>query len=65
MDKVIVWAAVTVVMAIYAVKVLLLDKLKGWMRETWWFVRIIFPLLLVGVFFVGIIGKILPEEWIT
>lgn len=26
--------------------------------------RIIFPLLLVGVFIVGIIGKLLPQQWI-
>jgi uncharacterized membrane protein YraQ (UPF0718 family) len=34
------------------------------MGETWWFVRLIFPLLLVGVFVVGVIGKLLPEEWV-
>ncbi len=35
-----------------------------WMRETYFFVKIIFPLLLLGVFIVGIIGKIIPPEWI-
>jgi hypothetical protein len=34
------------------------------MRETWWFVRIIFPLLLGGVFVVGVIGALLPEAWV-
>ena len=34
------------------------------MKETWWFVKSIFPLLLLGVFLVGIIGKLIPEEWI-
>jgi len=34
------------------------------MRETWWFVRLIFPLLLGGVFVVGIIGALLPEAWV-
>lgn len=62
--KVIVWAIFTLVMVIYAVKVLPKQKIKDWLRETWWFVRIIFPLLLIGVFIVGIIGKILPEDWI-
>ncbi len=62
--KVLVWAVSTLVMVIYALKVLDRDKIKDWLRETWWFVRIIFPLLLVGVFVVGIIGKILPEDWI-
>ena len=62
--KVIVWAVPTVVMAIYAWKALSPDRLKAWMGETWWFVKTIFPLLLAGVFVVGVIGKLLPEEWI-
>ena len=64
LHKVIVWALSTVIMAIYALRVKAKDELKNWMRETFSFVRIIFPLLLLGVFIVGIIGKILPEEWI-
>ncbi|MFA7465115.1 MAG: permease, partial [Syntrophales bacterium] len=40
------------------------DEIKQWLRESWWFVKIIFPLLILGVFLVGIIGKLLPEEWI-
>jgi hypothetical protein len=62
--KVIVWVVSTVIMVIYALKVKTKDELKSWMRETFFFVRIIFPLLLLGVFIVGIIGKILPETWI-
>lgn len=62
--KVLVWISATLVMVIYAVKVVPGEKLNEWMRETWWFVRLIFPLLLIGVFVVGIIGEILPEEWI-
>ncbi|MCJ7618100.1 MAG: permease [Desulfobacterales bacterium] len=62
--KVIVWVICTAVVAAYAWKVIPLEKIKVWMREAWWFVRAIFPLLLGGVFLVGIIGKLLPEEWI-
>lgn len=62
--KVLVWVVCTSVVAAYAWKVIPLEKIKVWMRETWWFVRTIFPLLLGGVFLVGIIGKLLPEEWI-
>ena len=62
--KVLVWTVFTLLMVIYALKVVDREKIKEWLRETWWFVRIIFPLLLIGVFIVGIIGKILPEEWI-
>jgi len=62
--KVYVWAGATAVMAFYAWRVKSRDELKDWMRETWWFVRTIFPLLLLGVFIVGIIGGVLPPQWI-
>jgi len=62
--KVLVWAVFTAVTAFYAVKTVPREGLLGWLRETWWFVRIIFPLLLLGVFLVGVIGKLLPEDWI-
>ncbi len=38
--------------------------IKEWLRETLWFVRLIFPLMLIGVFVVGIIRALLPEEWV-
>jgi len=63
-QKVAVWAVGLVVVAIYAWKIIDRDKIKDWLKETLWFVRIIFPLLLAGVFVVGIIGALLPQEWI-
>ncbi len=63
-QKVVVWAIGLVVVGVYVRKFIDRDKIKAWLRETWWFVRIIFPLLLVGVFVVGIIGAVLPPEWI-
>lgn len=63
-QKVIVWAVGLIVVGLYAWKAIDNEKIKDWLKETWWFVRIIFPLLLVGVFIVGIIGTVLPEEWI-
>ncbi|MBM3118504.1 MAG: permease [Chloroflexi bacterium] len=63
-QKVIVWAVGLVVVAIYAWRTIEADKLKAWLKETWWFVRIIFPLLLAGVFIVGIIGALLPQQWV-
>lgn len=62
--KVITWAICTILLACYVWKMIPQDKIKIWLAETWWFGRTIFPLLLGGVFLVGIIGKILPEEWI-
>jgi len=64
LHKVYVWAAATVLMMFYAWRVKRREEIRAWLKETWWFVRIIFPLLLVGVFLVGIIGKLLPESWI-
>jgi len=63
-QKVLVWAIGLVVVAVYALKIIDRARIKDWLTETWWFVRIIFPLLLVGVFIVGIIGAILPQQWI-
>ena len=62
--KVYVWAGTTAVAAVYAWRVKSWDEIKGWLKESWWFVRTIFPLLLTGVFIVGIIGAALPQEWI-
>jgi hypothetical protein len=63
-QKVVVWAVGLVVVAAYVWKAIEIDRIKDWLRETWWFVRIIFPLLLAGVFVVGIIGAVLPPEWV-
>ena len=62
--KVAVWAGATVVAAFYAWRVKSWAEIKGWLKETWWFVRIILPLLLGGVFIVGIIGAVLPQQWV-
>ena len=63
-QKVVVWALGLIIVAAYVWKTLDRDRIRAWLGETWWFVRIIFPLLLVGVFMVGIIGAVLPQQWI-
>jgi len=63
-QKVVVWAVGLAVVAVYAWKTIDGEKIRAWLKETWWFVRIIFPLLLAGVFIVGIIGALLPQAWI-
>ncbi|MDW7979602.1 MAG: permease, partial [Verrucomicrobiales bacterium] len=63
-QKVVVWAVAMAIALAYALKVKSRADINRWLGETWWFVRIIFPLLLVGVFVVGIIGKVLPEAWV-
>jgi len=37
---------------------------RDWLWESWRFVKQIFPLLLVGVFFVGILRQLIRPEWI-
>jgi uncharacterized membrane protein YraQ (UPF0718 family) len=39
-------------------------EVRDWLWETWRFVRQIFPLLVVGVFAVGVIRVIIKPEWI-
>ena len=63
-QKVAVWAVVLLAVAAYAWKFIALERIKAWLSESWWFIRIIFPFLLAGVFIVGIIGALLPQEWI-
>lgn len=64
LHKVYVWAAGMVIVGIYALAVKSKEEILHWMGETWWFVRIILPLLLGGVFVVGVIGKLLPQQWV-
>jgi hypothetical protein len=40
-------------------------EFQAWMQETWKYVRMIFPVLLVGVFIAGAIKVILPPAWIS
>jgi len=63
-QKVVVWAVTSAGVAAYALWTKSRADLRRWMDETWWFVRIIFPLLLAGVFVVGVIGALLPRQWI-
>ena len=63
-QNVLVWGIGTVITFGYAFKVKNREEISAWLKESWWFVRIIFPLLLLGVFIVGVIGTILPESFI-
>ena len=41
------------------------EELSSWMGETWFLVKQITPLLLIGVFFAGIIVEIIPAEYVA
>lgn len=40
------------------------EDLRAWLWESWRFVKQIFPLLLVGVFAVGVVRQLIQPEWI-
>ena len=40
------------------------DELRDWLWESWRFVKQIFPLLVVGVFAVGVLRVLIKPEWI-
>lgn len=40
------------------------EELRAWLWESWRFVKQIFPLLVVGVFGVGVIRQLIRPEWI-
>jgi hypothetical protein len=64
LEKVLIFSVPFAVTLIYAYKALKTEEIKKWLHETWWFVRMIFPLLLAGVFVVGVVGAIIPELWV-
>jgi len=39
-------------------------EIQEWLWESWRFVKQIFPLLIVGVFFVGVLRQLIRPEWI-
>ncbi|MDI6850363.1 MAG: permease [bacterium] len=63
--KVLVFLAFASVVVVYSLFTLKSEEVKIWLSETWWFVKIIFPLMLLGVFIVGIVGVLLPHEVVT
>lgn len=40
------------------------DEVLDWLRETWKFVKLIFPVLLIGVFVAGVLKAIIPQQWV-
>ncbi len=62
--KVIIWLVFTIIMVVYTLIFIEKERIKEWLYESWWFVKIILPLLLLGVFIVGIVGKIIPENFV-
>ncbi|HCS48970.1 MAG TPA: permease [Candidatus Aminicenantes bacterium] len=53
-----------ILLAYIARKGLTPDEVRDFLWESWRFIKQIFPLLVVGVFFVGVIRELIRPEWI-
>jgi hypothetical protein len=59
--------AVAILLALVAAvarRALARDEVTAWLWESWRFIRQIFPLLVAGVFVVGILRSLIQPEWI-
>ena len=63
--KLILVGAFSLIMAFFANRYYERDELKTWMHETFNFMKIIFPILLLGVFISGAIKPLIPPELIA
>jgi uncharacterized membrane protein YraQ (UPF0718 family) len=41
------------------------EETKTWLSETWMFTKKIFPLLLGGIFFAGVLTELLPQNFLA
>jgi uncharacterized membrane protein YraQ (UPF0718 family) len=62
--KAILSLVVAIVITVYIIKTFGKEETKEWMRETWSFVKMIFPYLILGVFIAGVLGELIPENFI-
>jgi len=58
-------APLLIALILVARRALSRDDVLSWMRETWFFVRTIVPLLLVGVFVAGMLRVVIPAEFVS
>ena len=54
--------AAAVLAVFWALKTNSREENESWMRETYFFVKMILPLLLIGVFVAGVASELIPEE---
>src|SRR5690606_35007281 len=60
--QIIAWIPLITLTAYQSIKWFSKEELESWMGETWFLIKQITPLLLIGVFFAGIIVEVLPKE---
>lgn len=58
--------AIEILLVIYACRYWFAkEEVNHWLNETWKLARLIVPVLLIGVFFAGIIKAMLPPAWVA
>ena len=62
--KAILSLVVALIILVYVIKVIEKDDRKEWLNETWSFVKMIIPYLILGVFIAGMLGELIPENFI-
>ncbi len=55
---------VALIVIVYAIKFIEKEERKEWMSETWTFVKMIIPYLILGVFIAGMLSELIPENFI-
>ena len=60
-----VWVPMLGITAYLSLKWFSKEELESWMGETWFLIKQITPLLLLGVFFAGIAVVVLPREYVA
>lgn len=55
-------AAAALASMIWALRMNTREENESWMRETYFFIKMILPLLLIGVFVAGVASELIPEE---
>jgi uncharacterized protein len=56
------WAVILLLIVIFTLRSIAREKITAWLKETWSFVKSIVPLLLAGVFLIGVISILLPPK---
>ena len=65
LSKVVILTMLIIVLSIVLKKWYTREEVTDWFRETFNLVRLIFPILLVGVFVTGMLQEIIPPDWIS
>ncbi len=64
------WSKIAIIITLFNSMALVLafwytkEEVMDWLVETWKFIKMIFPVLLIGVFAAGLIKAVIPQQWV-